>query len=250
MKTRAMRLLLLVFCPLGVVLAQSTSTNGAHSICQFHRVGDRFAGSCGALFDQTPEMTLHSVASISSGAWRSDMHPVSVWSGEMTDRGYPNAPLELEIYSGNWGVLRTAYGWLPVTGFEVNSVMTFELDSRHEVKPSALDLEIVKKASAILSREAAWNRADNRNCPPNATTWSIYCALEKADVDVSGGFHHRRPAAEIVRKIVLERTATRNYHHELMDYNNDPTTHLEDVQTLFQEAESRIKNLRGPGVSP
>jgi hypothetical protein len=125
----------------------------------------------------------------------------------------------------------------------VNSAMSFDLDSRHQVKPSSLDLEIVRRASAILSTEEAWNRADDRKCLADAKTWSIYCAVEKAEVEVTGGFHHRRPAAEIVRKIVLERTATRNYHHELMDYNNDPTTHLQDVQTLFQEAESRIKNL-------
>jgi hypothetical protein len=245
MKTRAVGcvLLLFLFCSASSVPAQSTSENVAHSVCQFHRVGDHFAGSCGALFDQTPEMTLHSVASVSSGVWRSDIHPISVWSGEMTDRGYPNAPLELEIYAGNWGVLRTVYGWLPVNGFEVDSAMSFDLDSRHEVKPSALDLEIVKKASAILSTEAVWNRADNRKCPADAKTWSIYCALEKAEVEVTGGFHHRRPAAEIVRKIVLERTATRNYHHELMDYNNDPTAHLQDVQTLFLEAESRIRSI-------
>jgi hypothetical protein len=244
MKIKAVGCVLLLFCSVGLVLAQSASENGAHSICRLHRAGDHFAGSCGALFDQIPEMTLHSVASVSSGAWRSDIHPTSVWAGDMTDRGYPNAPLELEIYAGNWGVLRTVYGWLPVNGFEVNSAMSFDLDSHHEVKPSPLDLEIVKKASAILSAEVAWNRADNRKCPADAKTWSIYCAIEKAEVEVTGGFHHRRPAAEIVRKIVLERTATRNYHHELMDYNNDPTTRLEDVQTLFQEAESRITDLQ------
>jgi hypothetical protein len=25
-----------------------------------------------------------------------------------------------------------------------------------------------------------------------------------------------------------------------MEYNNDPTTHLQDVQSLFQQAETRI----------
>jgi hypothetical protein len=231
-----------LLCLLGVVFAQSSSPNETHSLCQFHRVRDHFAGSCGSLFDQTPEMTLRPAASISSGAWRTDIHPSSVWSGDMTDRGYPNAPLELEIYAGNWGVLRTVYGWLPVNGFVLNSGMSFDLDSHHEVKPSELDLEIVRNAAAILSTEDAWNRHDDRKCPPTATTWSIYCALEKAEGEVTGGVHHRRPAAEIVRKIVLDRTTTHGYHHLLMDYNNDPTTHLQDVQTLFKEAELKIKN--------
>jgi hypothetical protein len=33
----------------------------------------------------------------------------------MTDEGYPNAPLELEIYKDGGGILRTEYGWFPVT---------------------------------------------------------------------------------------------------------------------------------------
>lgn len=244
MNTRSVCLLLLVLCPLGSALAQSTSKNGTLSTCRFYRVGDHFEGSCGPLFDQTPEMNLHSAASIASGTWRSDIHPLSVWSGDMTDRGYPNARLELEIYAGNWGVLRTEYGWFPVSRFKLNSTLSFDLDSSHEVKPSNLDFEIVRKAAEILSTDGVWNRDDNRECPSDATTWSIYCAVEKAEAEVTGGVHHRRPAAEIVRKIVEERTATRHYHHALMGYNNDPATHLQDVQSLFQEAESEIKNLQ------
>jgi hypothetical protein len=105
---------------------------------------------------------------------------------------------------------------------------------------NALDQKIVQKAGAILATEAVWNRTDNRECPASATTWSIYCALEKATFDVTGGFHHRRPALEIAREIVDERAAKRNYHHRLMEYNNDPTTHLANVQGLFKEALNRI----------
>jgi hypothetical protein len=57
--------------------------------------------------------------------------------------------------------------------------------------------------------------------------------MEKASVDVTGGFNHRRPALESARLIVEQRTATRGYHHRLMDYNNDPTTRLGDVQSLI-----------------
>jgi hypothetical protein len=132
----------------------------------------------------------------------------------MTDRGYPNAPLELEIYAGNWGVLRTEYGWFPVNGFAASSTLSFDLDSSHQVQPSALDLEIVQKASVILSTENAWNRDDNRQCATNATTWSIYCALEKAEAEVTGGVHHRRPASEIVRKIDRKYSALFRAQHK------------------------------------
>jgi hypothetical protein len=185
-------------------------------------------------------MTLRSVIKVSSGAWRSDITPLSAWAGDMTDEGYLNAPLELEVYSGGRGVLRTEYGWFPVTNFIAGPALAFTLEPSQEVAPNTLDLQIVKRAGKILSTEDAWNRADNRQCPANAKKWSIYCALEKAESDVTGGFHHRRPAAEVVREIVDRRTADRSYHHRLMEYNNDPTTHLQDVQSLFREAEAKI----------
>lgn len=227
--------------PVGLATAQASNSQ-IRSNCQFHRTDDHFIGSCGSLFGQNPVITLRSAPSVTTGAWRSDIKPVSVWSGDMTDHGYPNAPLELEIYSGNWGILRTEYGWFPVSGFVANSNLSFRLDPTQAAKASALDLSILERAAEILSTEAAWNRTDNRKCSADATTWSIYCSLEKAEIEVTGGFHHRRPAAELVRKIVDERTRNRDYHHRLMDYNNDPTTHLQDVQSLFKEAESEIKD--------
>jgi hypothetical protein len=65
--------------------------------------------------------------------------------------------------------------------------------------------------------------------------------MEKATIEVTGGFHHRRPALQVVRKIVEERAASRPYKHRLMDYNNDPTTRFADVQTLFAEALRRMQ---------
>jgi hypothetical protein len=150
--------------------------------------------------------------------------------------------VEIEIYAGGTGVIRTYDGWYPVSGLEArDSMLRFQIDTAHEVLPNELDREILQHAAAIITSDAVWNRADNRKCPPNATTWSIYCAEERASIEVTGGFHHRRPALELVREIVDERTQKKTYPHRLMGYNNDPTTHLEDVRSLFAEAISRIK---------
>src|SRR5438045_2712475 len=213
----------------------------ALSHCVFHRVDHRFSGSCGALFGQTPAMTLSPAVAITTGVWRDDIHPASFWAGDMTDQGYPNTSLELEIYAGNWGILRTEYGWFAVTQFALSPTLSFDVDASHEVEPNGLDQKIVREAAAILSTEPAWNRSGNRKCPTSATTWSIYCALDKATLDVTGGFHHRLPALKVVREIVDERTATRNYHHRPMDYNHDPATRLDDVQSLFKEAVIRME---------
>jgi len=46
---------------------------------------------------------------------------------------------------------------------------------------------------------------------------------------------------ELVRVIVEERSKGKDYNHRLMGYNNDPSTHLEDVKSIFAEAIARIK---------
>jgi len=150
--------------------------------------------------------------------------------------------VEIEIYTGGVGVIRTYAGWFPVSGFaERDSILHFQIDTAQEVPPNELDREILQHAAAMFTSDAVWNRADNRKCPPTATTWSIYCAEERASIEVTGGFHHRRPALELVRQIVDERTKSKTYQHRLMGYNNDSSTRLEDVRSLFAEALARIK---------
>ena len=150
--------------------------------------------------------------------------------------------VEIELYSGGAGVIRTYNGWYAVSGFSAkDSTVRFQVDTARQIAPNALDREIVRRADALLSSDAVWNRADSRKCAVVAKTWSIYCALEHATREVTGGFHHRRPALEFVRVIVEERTKDRNYNHRLMDYNNDASTHLDDVRSLFATALERMK---------
>jgi hypothetical protein len=158
--------------------------------------------------------------------------------------------VEIEVYaggpaggpSGGTGVIRTYTGWYPISGFTVSdSTVQFQFDPAQELPANGLDREILQHAAAIITSDAVWNRADNRKCAPAATTWSIYCAEERASIEVTGGFHHRRPALELVRLIVEERSKGKPYQHRLMGYNNDPSTRLEDVRSLFAEAIARIK---------
>jgi hypothetical protein len=210
----------------------------ALSHCALQPVGDAFKGSC-AVLDQSPAMTLAPAAAITTGVWRDDVRPAAVWAGEAGR----DAPIEIEVYSGGWGIMRTEYGWFPVTNLVASSTLTFDVDASHEIVPDALDEQIVRRAAEILSSDQVWNRNDDRRCPATATRWSIYCALAKATIEVTGGFHHRRPAQEVVRVIIEERTVGRGYHHRLMGYNNDPTTHLRDVQRVFADALARMEDL-------
>jgi hypothetical protein len=210
--------------------------------CQFHPANGRWAGSCGVLFAEHRTLTVAPAESITTGVWRKGVVPTTVWSGDMTDSGSSPYAVEVEIYRASSGIIRTEFGWYTVSGFAASpAALQFDIDTSHEVAPNELDRQIVQRAATILSSTSTWNRADTRRCPAGATTWSIYCALERATIEVTGAFHHRRPALELVRQIVDERTAGRNYSHRLMDYNNDATTGLGDVHSLFAEALRRMR---------
>ena len=103
------------------------------------------------------------------------------------------------------------------------------------------DVRIVQRAREILSSPAKWNRADNRVCPAESKTFSLYCALEKATDEVSGHFEHRGAAMQEAR-FVIEDVAPnwKEYHHRLMDYNNDPRTTFADIQKVFRLLEERV----------
>lgn len=111
-----------------------------------------------------------------------------------------------------------------------------------EVRPpvTKADLDVVKQARVILSSPAKWNRADNRKCPADEKTFSLYCALEKATQEVTGSFAHRGAAMQEARFVIDDIAPNRNYNHRLMDYNNDPTTTFADIQRVFDLLETRI----------
>jgi hypothetical protein len=113
-----------------------------------------------------------------------------------------------------------------------------------EVKPpvSPDDVRIVERARAILSSPAKWNRADTRVCPATEKTFSLYCALEAATVEVSSQFAHRGAAMQEARFVIDDELAKGNhYEHRLKDYNNDPKTTYADVQRFFTLLEDRIR---------
>ena len=102
------------------------------------------------------------------------------------------------------------------------------------------DLQIVKRAREILNSESKWNRADNRICPAEAKTVSLYCALEMATVEVGGKAEHRGAALQEARFVIDEIARDRNYEHRLMNYNNDRTTTFSDIQEVLRITESLI----------
>ena len=114
------------------------------------------------------------------------------------------------------------------------------VDSNVRPPITKADLQIVKRAREILDSPAKWNRADNRVCPAEAKTFSLYCALQRATTEVGGKAEHRGAALQEARFVIDEIAGDRNYEHRLMNYNNDPTTTFADIQEVLRITESLI----------
>ncbi len=210
------------------------------------RVDRSWKGVCGPLFSNKEPtiLTAREVTSLPGGAGRGDAVPGLMLVAKLTGRP-ETADLELEFY-GKDGVIRSQLGWRVVTVMsESATTLQFHV-AGSEPEPNALDRRILERAAEILASEAVWDRADDRACAPDDKTWSLYCALHRASLELTGGFHHRRPCFQTVRQILYERVAEernkgRKYPHIMMDYNNDPAVRLSDVQSVFAEAAGRMK---------
>ena len=115
---------------------------------------------------------------------------------------------------------------------------------RRDQPVTAEDLQILTKALDLLKDESAWNRADDRECQDDERTGkhSLFCALQKACIDVLGKYDHRRMALQEVRFAVEDATKGQEFEHRLRDFNNLPTTQLADIRAVLQVAADRVQS--------
>jgi hypothetical protein len=102
------------------------------------------------------------------------------------------------------------------------------------------DLLILKRADEILSDELKWNRKDDRTCKPEDKVWSLFCALQKASIEILGKYDHRRVALQEVRFAIEDVTKGKEFEHRLMDYNNLPTTQFKDIKQVLKAATEKV----------
>jgi hypothetical protein len=113
---------------------------------------------------------------------------------------------------------------------------------RRDLPVTSDDLRILLRADELLKDESVWNRKDDRKCDDDEAsgTRSLFCALEKACIDVLGIYDHRRVALQEVRFAVEDATRGRDFEHRLRDFNNLPTTRLADVKKVLRVATERV----------
>jgi hypothetical protein len=116
------------------------------------------------------------------------------------------------------------------------------MNADRQLRPTISDVAIINRAIALIPNSAAWNKNDNRQCPPGQAKLSLFCALTQATTEISGGVHYRQPAMQAVREELNTVDASRVKTHRIMDYNNHPTTTLEEIHGLLRTAQARVEN--------
>lgn len=69
----------------------------------------------------------------------------------------------------------------------------------------------------------------------------LFCALEKASIDVMGKYIHRQPALQEVRFAIDDNYKSRWSKHRLIDFNSNKDTSFNDVKSVLEMAISTVK---------
>lgn len=120
---------------------------------------------------------------------------------------------------------------------------TFSQTENRDLLFDSLDLKIIQRADFILSDASVWNKNDDRECEDDISngSYSLFCALFKASVDVTGEYEHRRAAMQQVRFTLEKFEDGRVTAHRLMDWNNHPKTTFEEVKKVLEEAIQEVQ---------
>jgi hypothetical protein len=118
---------------------------------------------------------------------------------------------------------------------------------RRDRAVTADDVRVLTRAAELLRDESTWNRADERECQDDEATGrrSLFCALQKASLEVLGRYDHRSVALQEVRFAIEDATSRQDFEHRLRDFNNLPGMTLSDIQTVLRVATDRVRSRLG-----
>jgi hypothetical protein len=105
---------------------------------------------------------------------------------------------------------------------------------------SRIDLDILLKADALLKDVTLWRKDALRVCGESSSL-NLYCALQRASIEVNGKYAHRQPALQEVRFVIDDYYRNRWSVHRLADFNAHPDTSFRDVKLVISKA---IENVR------
>jgi hypothetical protein len=133
---------------------------------------------------------------------------------------------------------------LPLSGcYQTENGVVFGRPNYEErnVEVSQIDLDILLKADALLKDETVWRKDAVRLCSESSDL-NLYCALEKASIEVTGKYMHRQPALQEIRFVIEDNYKNRWSVHRLADFNAHPDTTFNDVKLVIAKAVGTVKS--------
>jgi hypothetical protein len=129
-----------------------------------------------------------------------------------------------------------------IVGFVTLPAFVSAQTESRDLRVDSLDLKIVQQADLLLKDSSKWHKNDDRECKDDIAngTYSMFCALVKASVDITGTYEHRRAGMQITRFTLEKYENGRVKDHRLMDWNNHPDTTFEQVKKVLQESAAAI----------
>ncbi|MBT8310423.1 MAG: hypothetical protein EX254_00220 [Flavobacteriaceae bacterium] len=126
-------------------------------------------------------------------------------------------------------------------------------NSEHYLVFEPVDLEILKRADALLSDASKWNKNDDRECNDDNTneSYSLHCALVKASKEVIGEWDYEpyRPAIRMVLFTLKKYENRRVVERIFQDWNNHPDSTFEELKQVLKESMDAVEmQLNGVNV--
>jgi hypothetical protein len=168
------------------------------------------------------------------------------WVGTTTTVDGVSQPVVVDLRSG---AMQLGRDWLAITAAKDDAAsVEFAFVYGEPAPPTAIDVEILRRARAYFSDATKWNRADDNdmskltgfNCPPTVAR-SMFCAVYLSSLEVTGYYVHWRPALDALRASI-NATWKRRAPGLLVAFNNDSTTTLADVQAVLNGAVTRAQD--------
>ena len=124
------------------------------------------------------------------------------------------------------------------SGIQVSGQEFTKDSGNRDLSFDSVDVQILKRADAILSAESIWSKEDDRKCQDDidSNKYSLFCALYKASLDVVGEYDHRKPGLQQVRWLIQEQFKERLANHRLMDFNNHKKTTFGEIKKLLKQS--------------
>ena len=132
------------------------------------------------------------------------------------------------------------FGVIGVYKTENGLVLGLPAYEKRDIHVSQVDLDILTKADTLLSSASRWRKGPVSNCSQSEKL-DLYCALERASVEVMGKHIHRQPALQEVRFTIDDDYRERWTKHRLIDFNANKDTSFEDIKFVLAQAIATVR---------